>query len=576
MKKIFALLILLHTLTYLCAQEQLSKKELADRLFEREEYFKSLNLYLDVANRNNPDIRMIERVADCYRLLNDSRNAEQWYANAISYTKAEYIDVYYYAEALQRNQKLPEAKAQYRAYYQLIRDPETLRFKLASCDSAAKWIAAPQKSYTVNSEKKLNTTYSEWGTNFYGEQGLVFTSDRILEYDTKSKQTDNRTGNNYFKLYYSNKDSLAVLPVSKQNRKLFNGDYHIGPAVFNQTADTAWITVTTTQPRKLLPVDKRGNASRQRLYTRRLMLVMATKTNGVWGGFKEFAYNNIKEYSVGHAALSYGGDVLYFSSDMPGGEGKTDIWYCLKQADGSWGKPVNCGKTINTKEEEAFPVTQGPGVLIYASKGLPGMGGFDIYTATGKEAAWSFPNNHKYPVNSTADDFYFLTGDGLSGYFSSNREGGAGNDDVYSFTYQPAPKVQPSAPLVSIPTKPAFKPEDLHAIVYYDLDKANIRTDAAIELDKLVLTLKENPGLKIRLSSYTDVRASKEYNIALSKRRSDAVLNYLVNKGIAAVRFSANWFGKQSPVNNCADHINCTEAEHQMNRRTEITAVINK
>jgi len=563
-------------LTYLCAQEQLSKKQLADRLFEREEYFKSLNLYLDVANRNNPDIRVIERVADCYRLLNDNRNAEQWYANAISYTKAEDIDVYYYAEALQRNQKLPEAKAQYRAYYQLKRDPETLRFKLASCDSAAKWIAAPQKSYTVNSEKKLNTTYSEWGTNFYGKQGLVFTSDRIPEYDTKSKQTDNRTGNNYFKLYYSNKDSLAVLPVSKENRKLFNGDYHIGPAVFNQTADTAWITVTTTQPRKLLPVDKRGNASRQRLYTRRLILVMATKTNGVWGGFKEFAYNNIKEYSVGHAALSYGGDVLYFASDMPGGEGKTDIWYCLKQADGSWGKPVNCGKTINTKEEEAFPVTQGPGVLIYASKGLPGMGGFDIYTATGKEAAWSVPNNHKYPVNSTADDFYFLTRDGLSGYFSSNREGGAGNDDIYSFTYQPAPKGQPSAPLVSIPTKPAFKPEDLHAIVYYDLDKANIRTDAAIELDKLVLILKENPGLKIRLSSYTDVRASKEYNIALSKRRSDAVLNYLVDKGIASDRIIANWFGKQKPVNNCADHPNCTEAEHQMNRRTEITAVINK
>jgi hypothetical protein len=81
---------------------------------------------------------------------------------------------------------------------------------------------------------------------------------------------------------------------------------------------------------------------------------------------------------------------------------------------------------------------QGAGALIYASKGLPGMGGFDIFTATGERANWSIPYNHRYPVNSTADDFYFLTNNSLSGYFSSNRDGGVGNDDIYSFKYEPS------------------------------------------------------------------------------------------------------------------------------------------
>ena len=118
---------------------------------------------------------------------------------------------------------------------------------------------------------------------------------------------------------------------------------------------------------------------------------------------------------------------------MPGGAGKTDIWYCEKRRDGGWDPPVNCGKTINTAEEDEFPTIGGDGALYYASKGLPGMGGYDIYKAEGAKAQWTAPENLKYPVNSTSDDFYLVTRDGLTGYLSSNREGGKGSDDIYSF-----------------------------------------------------------------------------------------------------------------------------------------------
>jgi len=571
MKKILIFLVLIQCVTRVAAQEQLSKKQLADKLFERYEYYKALNLYLPIADKNNPDVRVVERVADCYRLTNDSKNAENWYANAINYNNAQVIDWYYYAEALLQNNKLKEAKTQYSAYYNSVGKPEELQFKLATCDSAAKWMAAPRKEYAINPEKKLNGIYAEWGAAYYGQNGIVFTSDRITG-NEGSKQTDNRTGNAYFKLFRANKDSVLLLPMSSEGSKIFNGDYHAGPAIFNAAADTAWITITTTVPRGNLPVDKREKSSHQRLYTRRLMLVMATKKDGVWGNFKNFAYNDIKAYSVGHAALSPDGSLLYFTSDMPGGEGGTDIWYCQKQSDGTWGKPANCGKSINTKGDEAFPVIPWDGGLEFASDGLPGMGGFDVFEAKGKMGEWSTLFNHRYPVNSTADDFYFLTADGLSGYFSSNRAGGAGNDDIYSFNYRPpAPPVMPAPPAVIISTpKPAFDPQDIHAIIYYDLDKSNIRPDAAAELDKLAEVLKANPLVKVKLASYTDVRASGSYNIGLSKRRSNSAIAYLVKQGIAPGRLSAGWFGKENLVADCPDRSSCTEAQHQLNRRTEV------
>ncbi len=572
MKKIFAFFLLMHCLNGATAQEQLSKKQLADKLFERYEYFKALNLYLPLANKNTPDVNVIERVADCYRLINDSKNAESWYSVALSHNKAADINIYYYAEALLRNNKLKEAKVQYQAYYDSVSEPEELQFKLATCDSAVKWMASTRKEYTVNLEKKLNSVYADWGTSYCGQNGIVFSSDRVAEYDNSGKQTDNRTGNGFFKLYRANKDSVALLLIGKGSSKIFNGDYHVGPAVFNAAADTAWITITTTIPRSGLPVDKREKGSHQRLFTRRLMLVMATKTNGVWGGFKNFAYNNIKAYSVGHAALSPNGSLLYFTSDMPGGEGGTDIWYCQKQADGNWAKPVNCGVAINTRGNEAFPTVPWDGSLEFASDGLPGMGGYDIFEAKGEKAGWSTPYNHRFPVNSTADDFCFLTSNSLSGYLSSNRSGGTGNDDIYTFKYinlsSPVKPAQP--PIVTVPTKSVFNPEDIHTIIYYDLDKANIRQDAAAELDKLLLTLKQNPSVKIKLASYTDVRASGSYNIGLSKRRSNSVIEYLTEHGIERERLSAAWFGKTNLVADCQDRASCTENEHQLNRRTEI------
>jgi len=581
---IYCLLILL-LVKQTTAQEQLTIKQQADKLYERYEYFKSLILYLKLADKKKPDVRIAERIADCYRNINRYEEAENWYARAVADTGVNRLAHYNYAEVLLRDQKFEQAKKQYQFYYKEAQDPEGLARKLFSCDSASTWINQ-SSGYVVKGSDNLNSPFSEWGLNYYGKAELIFTSDRRLY----EGATDNRTGNNWFKLYRSNinGEEIKELPViSDETGQLINS-YHIGPVALTARADTAYITITTDVPTNEIVIDKKGKKSMQKLYTRRLQLVIATKRNDQWTIVSNFPYNDINQYSIGHAALSNNGRVIYFTSDMPGGEGKTDIWYCEKLPNGNWGKPINCGKTINTKEEEAFPEIGGDDVLYYSSKGLPGMGGFDIYAAKGEKATWTGPVNLKYPINSTSDDFYLVTRDGVNGYLSSNRQGGKGDDDIYSFSYKkPEPvitklKMPPTTTQTDVInnqpppthlTPTITRAREVYGVknIYYDLDKSNIRPDAVIELDKLVILLNQHPNLKVNIASHTDSRASDEYNMGLSRRRTASVVEYLLKKGIATGRLVLAAYGETQLLNQCADGVKCTEEEHQLNRRTEFT-----
>jgi OOP family OmpA-OmpF porin len=580
MKRTAALILLIINLAIIAkAQEQPNKVKIADDLFERYEYFKSLSIYLKLADRNNPKTHVVERVADCYRLINDHEKAETWYKKVVDMDEAATIDRYYYAESLLNNKKTAEAREQYKIYYQ-TENTELLPFKLATCDSAEKWMRSPTTAFTVKNEQKFNTKYSDWGLTHNDSTGFIFVSNRKLS--QKKKQIDNRDGEGYFKLFHTVKDTAEVLELNTRGNPIFNGDYHLGPAIFTNSGDTAYITVTTTLPKSDISVDLKPKGSIQKLYTRRLQLIIATKVKGKWANFKSFQYNNIRSFSVGHAALSKNGSVLYFASDMPGGEGNTDIWYCEKQSDGTWNAPVNCGKVINSKGDENFPNLSGDNTLYYSSTGLPGMGGMDIFKAKGEKATWSQPANLKFPVNSTSDDLCFTTRDSLIGYFSSNRDGGKGSDDIYSFDYKP-PLVIASIPvkiakpvITPKPTAPSplltMKKGDSFVLnnIYFNLNKSDIRPDAAIELDKLADVLQDRPSMRIEISAHTDSRAPSAYNMELSKRRAAATVAYLITYGIAPNRLVARGYGDTRLLNNCGKGEHCTEAEHQLNRRVEV------
>lgn len=634
---------------YAIGQEQLSRKQQADKLFDRYEYYNASRLYLILADKKNPDIKVLKQLATCYRMMNEYDNAATWYAKVIENPKSEPLDHFYYGEVLQRNQKFEEAKEQYTIYGVKSGKPQAAAIKMVSCDSAAVWIKNPT-ALKIKNAQGLNSKYSDWGASFYGNEGIVFTSDRTAEVNQDNKDVYAWTGNSWLKLYLASlKEDVEkeLLVVTKQNFPS-KVDYHVGPLVLSQTGDTAYVTIATRTPARQLPVDKStGKKSRERLYTRRLEIMTAVKKDGNWQDIKPFAYNNVKEFSVGHAAISKDGSIMYFTSDMPGGLGKTDIWYCLKRADGSWGAPANCGPQINSTEEEAFPTIAGDGDLYYSSKGKVGMGGYDIYTSKGSGAKWTTSVNLKYPANSTSDDFYYVSLDGKSGYLSSNRQGGAGDDDIYSFNQEVVQQIilalqgtvadtKTKSPLdsvlvilkdaqgvaisqkvtgadgnfffglekdqtynvefsrphyssatIPVSTKGITKSDTLNVQaflkkeifipgktyvlknIYYDFDKSNIRSDAAKELDKLITILKENPEIHIELGSHTDSRGNAQYNQWLSQKRANSAVQYMLDRGVERNRITAKGYGETMLLNRCADGVKCTEAEHQLNRRTE-------
>lgn len=681
------------------AQELTSRRTQADRLFERAEYFKSLDLYLKLAEADKPQPSVIERVADCYRLMNNYEQAEEWYARAAAMKGVKPISIYYYAEVLLRDKKFEKAKEQYKRYF-AGGPKDQLDFKLAACDSAVAW-SSRVGNYKVTNEKKMNSIYGDWGVSYLNTDRLIYTSDRSTGDYKGDKGIYYRTGNEWLKLFKYDVAHNETEEIAFDNTGDINlsKDYHTGPMAVNATGDTAYITVTTRLSTGDLPDIK--TPFDQHLYIRRLELIMATKAgNGKWGNFKRFPYNNVNAYSIGHAALSKNGQILYFTSDMPGGFGKTDIWYSEKTSDGKWGKPVNCGNTINTPADEAFPSIGGDGKLYFSSRGLPGMGGYDIFSAKGSGAIWSTPVNLKYPLNSTSDDFCFVSIDGRTGYLSSDRQGGQGSDDIYSFIYtghdnpeKPIVAIKPqnttpainkaavgapapgeglanATPTISsgnVPTSlitlqgkifesTSGQPIDSVTVllknahgetigggmalknqmfsfpvtsgqdylvearrvgyypstqristagmgasgnkvvtvtvnlnltiehleigktfiirnIYYDLNRANIRPDAMVELDKLVAIMRENPTMRIELSSHTDSRGSDYYNMLLSYARAISAVAYLKRHGIAENRMVAIGYGETRLLNQCANGVPCSEEDHQFNRRTEIKVI---
>ncbi len=166
-----------------------------------------------------------------------------------------------------------------------------------------------------------------------------------------------------------------------------------------------------------------------------LKIYQSQKVDGKWTEATELAFNS-DSYSTGHPALSKDGKKLYFASDMPGSIGDSDIFVVDVLEDGSFSSPKNLGPEINTEQKEMFPFINEE-KLYFSSNGHPGLGGLDIYEATfDEENGFSTVKNIGMPINSNKDDFsYIVNEETKKGFFASNREGGKGFDDIYSFKH---------------------------------------------------------------------------------------------------------------------------------------------
>ncbi|WP_347160284.1 OmpA family protein [Pontibacter chitinilyticus] len=632
------------------AQSALRK---ANKQFDNFEYALALQNYTTAIQKRQPDLPTMEHIADAYRLTQQSQEAENWYGKVVNTPGHEPVSRYYFANALRSNGKYEEAKAQYMLWgEEMPEQAQRAQELMKACDLAVRWMQQEPIAKVEPFQDINYTGYSDFSPAPYGNNGLIFTSDRGVVKGKKDEKVYGWTGRPYLQLFMAQQDVQGNWSSPKALQEMVNSDYHNATASAAEGSKKLYFTRTHL-------VLKRGNVNPDptswvkkpevKEYINRLEIYSAEKQGDDWSNIQPFSYNNVNEYSVGHPAVSPDGKVLYFVSDMSGGMGDTDIYYSVRQADGSWGEPVNAGTTINTPARESFPYVDADGKLYFASDGHIGMGGMDIFSAEGAQGSWRAVRNMGYPINTPKNDYGIMfTKPGEAGLLSSNRDAQNGTDDIYKFTILkkpvvlaittlerkqnaqkrnmqvPLPQVMlqiteknatDSAVAVSdekgayfmdgrkgdtytfLGSKEGFlKQEAVAAVpetapdtvqvallfdknvveravvldnIYYDLDKWDIRPDAAKELDKVVTLLKNNPKVEIEMSAHTDSRESLNYNQLLSDRRAQAAVDYIVSKGIDRSRLTARGYGKTRLVNRCADGVECTEAEHQLNRRTE-------
>ncbi len=616
---------------------QYSLLKSADREFSAFNFSTAIKLYQQAYDAK-PSMKTAERLAESYLNMRNYREAERWYAMLANQDEAVTDHILKYGHVLRNNSKFREAKAQYQrvaAKSDNVLSAGDLAVLYASCDSAVVWLENPIKAVEVRNEKRLNSEQAEFGA-VKGPDGLIFASDRF-EGAAKPDVIYGWTGNPYLAMYKFENNS-----VQKIAAQWGDGANHFGPATFSTKQNEVYFAVTRTPTR-----EEKRQANKD--ITVNIEIFSNSLDAENWGeNATPFRYNNITQWSVGDPFLSPSGDTLYFTSDMPGGYGGTDIYYVTRQGGGSWGDAVNLGEKVNTIANERFPGIDNKGDFYFSSEGHVGMGGLDVYRL---DKGSRQIINLGYPFNSPYDDFAIRFDKEMEGYFASNRSAGMGADDIYWFNLDKKIQIDLAGGVYNIKTnlpvagaqvtltpvgeesnavtlnadqEGKFKfnlaeetdyqlmatqtgfreaqplnfttkgidstttltkdimlqPVEVKEVVvlrniYFDFDKSDIRPDAALELDKILAFLNSDPNVKIELSAHTDSRGSSDYNMKLSQRRADSAVEYLVSKGISKDRLVAKGYGFTRLVNQCAKGVECTEEEHQWNRRVEFVVIEN-
>ena len=522
--------------------------------------------------------------------------------------------------------------------------------------------------YAIN-RLTVNSKNSDFGTAFYGEDKLVFASPKKGITLVNDVWVDNNQ--RFLELYVGD-----ILPNGDlDNISLIKGEvntrYHEADVVFTRDLKTVYFTRNNFYNKKLARDEKQmANLA---------MFKASVNDKGEWVNIIPMPFNNV-EYSVGHPALSPDEKTLLFISDMPGGYGQTDIFKVAINQSG-FGNPVNLGWKINSPAKEFSPFVDGE-VLYFSSDKEGGMGGFDVY-ATRLVDYTPEPILLNAPINSSADDFTFIiNAKTRKGYVSSNRSGGEGDDDLYSFieeepvvfkcrqiitgevrdqntteiirgavvaikdadgnvvdevvvdeegvfelpvycdtsyklegskegyttqskslttsmeadkkmkllillgTGEILEQVEPVAAIVEEKPEgmPEVLPEEIVKVrpstyvvniepIYFELNSSYLNKDAKTELDKVVDLMTKYPEMIIESGSHTDSRGIIGYNTWLSTRRASSTVNYILERGVDPSRITGKGYGESQLINNCSDGVECTEAQHAMNRRTEFVII---
>tara|TARA_R110000850_G_scaffold277058_1_gene421845 strand:+ start:69976 stop:71856 length:1881 start_codon:yes stop_codon:yes gene_type:complete len=620
MKKLYTIVFLIvasTTLTF--AQNKDTKK--ADKHFERFEYVKAAKEYQDLIKKGKADDYVYTQLAESYFLINDTEKAEPFYKRVVTNPDVNPEIVYNYAQTLKANGKFDESNEMMNKFAQMKpNDSRAVDFK--NNPNYIPQILEGKPKFTATIMGDLNSSYSDFGVNEVGNK-IYFSSARNI-----TRKNYGRNQEPFLDIY-----EAAFTGGKVSNVQLVKGDvntkYHEGIVAVTADGKRMYFDRNDYYDGKYRKDDEGIN---------QLNIYYAELVDGRWRDVKPVPFNN-SEYSVGHPALSPDGKTLYFVSDMPGGQGDSDIYKVSINADGSFGTPQNLGTNINTEGKEVFPSVGQDGTLYFSSDAHLGLGGLDVFLSANGGAGEV--KNLGLPINSSSDDFSFSMNQATQeGFVSSNRGGSeeAGSDNIYrikelcvstiqsivmdSNTNRPlsgatvalydanqnrlttkstgadgrasfeiecdqtitvqasvdgyeSNAVTVSTSSKNVPAEIMLRPIDEIVVddkvvlnpILFDFDKHNIKPQAALELDKLVQIMKKYPDMEIKVEGHTDNRGSDAYNKQLSNRRAQSTVQYVISKGIDESRISGEGFGEERPAVACGS--NCTEAQHQENRRSE-------
>ena len=574
----------------------------ADEQYARGEYHAAMLTYKKIYNkltrREERQQRGVVafRLGECYRHLNMAANASGAYRNALRYNYPDSMALLYLAQSQHMEGKYKEAIKSYEQFLEKAPKNVLARDGLRGSQNAARIKANPTR-YKVAAAKLFNSRRADFCPMFFdaAHDVLYFTSSTEKSKGTAKSEV---TGTKNSDIYFSKKNEKGVWQRPEAVDGELNTDFDEGIPSFSPDGTTMYL----------------AKARREENASTSVEIFTSQRSEAKWSAPVKLEITADTLSAYGDPAVSPDGNWLYFSSDMPGGQGGKDLWRInLKERVGSL---ENLGDVINTPGDERFPYVRSDSVLYFSSNGHAGMGGLDIYRATLTPSGGWNVENMGWPMNSSYDDFGITFGDGESGFFSSNRNDARGYDHIYSFV-KPELKITISGYVLDRDEEPVpnavirivgddgsnqkaigktdgtfqfnlqrgvkyvmmagakgymngkqefvsdmaeedaeyavdfilaamTKPQVIENI-FYDFDKATLRPESKTALDSMVMILKDNPQIVIEMASHTDRWGNDNYNLKLSDRRAQSVVDYLIAAGIDPSRLRPKGYGETRP-----------------------------
>lgn len=432
MKKLLIGIIVIFAFTNVTFAQRNFVQE-ADTKFDNEMFYDAIPLYRKAFSKIRGNrverARILFRIAYSYRMIGDNRNAETSFRRVIAAKYPDPLSFLYFADALKANEKYEDAAVQYAEFLKLVPNDPRGTIGLESSKLAVQWINNPTRFQILNI-RKINTRENDFASSFADRRyrSLVFTSSRE---GSIGRGHDGWTGQKFTDLYMVELDRRNnwSTPIPVDETEELNSAANEGVASFNERYSTMYFTRCDVERRKISVCQ----------------VYLATRRGKGFGGVEHVPLGNDSVNMV-HPFISADELTIYFSSDMPGGYGGMDIWMAQRpRKNRPFDKPVNLGPQINTPGNEVFPTLKDENTFYFSSNYHGGMGGLDIFKSVKVDGQWSKPENMMVPINSNADDFYmvFNTDEKLlkeagareMGFFTTNRKGGRGGDDIWSFMY---------------------------------------------------------------------------------------------------------------------------------------------